>query len=329
MSNELTLFGTPSSSAMAMLEGYEDDLTSKIAGGAGNNRRLSLKGGVFREIVNGKEVRSNDNRAMNVVLINAAKIARTYYGSTYVEGESSAPVCWSSDTVVPDPSVPEDQRQCDTCMNCPQHIKGSGQGDTRACKFSQRVAVMLEAELDRKEVYQLQLPSTSVFGDGTKDKMPLQAYGRYLQAHNTKAISIVTELRFDTDVANPKLTFKAVRPLTEQELAICLIMRDHPDTQHAITMTVSQKKKEDQHAQPEGQRSPAVESTTKRVAAIPAGIKAGSKPKKDVSASVGKTEEKQDSQRIAEPVVLNKPSNKAVNGAAPVSLENILDTWDD
>ena len=43
-------------------------------------------------------------------------------------------------------------------------------------------------------VYQLNLPATSVFGDADGQKMPLQAYGRYLKAHNTHVISVVTEM---------------------------------------------------------------------------------------------------------------------------------------
>ena len=48
MSNEMTLFGNQSASALALLQGLEDNLTEKIAG-SGGNRRISIEGNVFRD----------------------------------------------------------------------------------------------------------------------------------------------------------------------------------------------------------------------------------------------------------------------------------------
>jgi hypothetical protein len=49
--------------------------------------------------------------------------------------------------------------------------------------------------------------------------MPLQAYAQFLGGHGLPITSVVTEMRFDTSSATPKLTFKAVRPLEVDELA--------------------------------------------------------------------------------------------------------------
>jgi len=236
----MTLFGGAQSNLLA---GVEDNLTSTIAGNSGGlqgNRRISIKGGVFRETIGGKEYRVSEERAMNVVLVNAAPISRMYFAGSYVEGETVKPMCWSSNTQTPDAAVPQDQRQSQRCMDCKQNIKGSGQGEGRACRFQQRVAVMVEGELDKREVYQVTLPATSIFGDGEKGKMPLQAYGRHLAAHSTNAVGIVTEMRFDTSSPTPKLVFKPVRALGDDEIAIALEMRKHPDTIKAITLNVSQ-----------------------------------------------------------------------------------------
>jgi hypothetical protein len=240
--SEMTLFKS-NKAALALLGDVQDNLTDTIAGSSGGsmNRRISIKGGVFREIINGKEVRVNEDRAMNVVLVNAAPVSRMFFAGTYTEGEVTKPTCWSSDTQTPDSKVPEEQRQAARCMDCKQNIRGSAaSGEGRACRFQQRVAVMIEGQLDNEEIYQITLPSTSVFGDGEKGKMPLQAYGRYLKAHNTHAISIVTEMRFDTSSPTPKLVFKAVRPLEEDELRSAIAMKDHADTIKAITLNVSQ-----------------------------------------------------------------------------------------
>lgn len=240
MSN-LTLFnGQQDSAALALLDGLEDNLTSTLSGSTGiTNRRISFKGNVWREYINGKEVRVAEERALNVVIINAAPLNRMYF-PPYKEGEVAKPICWTSDTQKPDDAVPAETRQATKCMDCPQNIKGSGQGESRACRFQQRIAVMLEGNLDKGEVYQVTLPSTSIFGDGERDKWPLQAYGRHLKAHNTHAIAIVTEMRLDINSPTPKVTFKPVRQLTTAELQACIAMRDNADTIRAITLNVSQ-----------------------------------------------------------------------------------------
>lgn len=240
MSNEMTLFGKSNAAVAALLSGAQD-LTDKLAGGAGGNKRISIEGSVFREYVNGKEVRKSEDRSMNIVIVNAAPVSRMFFKGTYVKGQKIKPTCWSSDCQTPDASVPKDNRQATYCKDCPQHIKGSGQGDGRACRFQQRIAVVLASDTDVDDnVYQITLPATSVFGDADGQKMPLQAYGRHLKAHNMPAIGLVTEMRFDTDVATPKLVFRPVRPLEEDEVRKVMELQDHEDTIKAITLNVSQ-----------------------------------------------------------------------------------------
>jgi hypothetical protein len=118
------------------------------------------------------------------------------------------------------------------------NIKGSGQGDSRACRFNQRLAVALEGQLSK--VYQLQLPATSVFGEAKDGKMPMQAYAKYLHAHNAPAIAVLTQMYFDENAETPKLFFKAVRPLNEDELKEVVAIKDSDDAIKAITLTVSQ-----------------------------------------------------------------------------------------
>jgi hypothetical protein len=124
-------------------------------------------------------------------------------------------------------------------MDCKQNVKGSGQGDSRACRYQQRIAVLLEGEVEKREVYQVILPATSVFGDGEKGKMPIQAYSRYLKAHNTPVLGVITEMRFDTASPTPKLVFKPVRPITEEEFAVVTEMRESPEAGEAIKMVTS------------------------------------------------------------------------------------------
>ena len=218
-----------------------DDATNALAGESLGSRRISIKGGVFREFIGGKEYRVSEERAMNVVIIKAApKVSRIYYAGTYSEGEAVSPTCWSADSQRPDVKVKEENKQSATCLSCPQNIKGSGQGDSRACRYQQRLAVVLDGEVDKHEVYQLVLPPTSVFGDGEKGKLPLQAYARHLKNHGTPITGVVTEMRFDTASPTPKLVFKPVRPVTEEEFNTVQQLKDSPEAVSAITMTVAQ-----------------------------------------------------------------------------------------
>lgn len=237
--SELALFkgGLP-----AYLKNAQDDATNALAGtgeGGLGARRISIKGGVFREFIGGKEYRVSEERSMNVIIIKAApKVSRIFYAGSYTEGEAVSPTCWSSDSQRPDEAVKN--KQAATCLSCPQNIKGSGQGDSRACRYQQRLAVVLDGEVDKEEVYQLVLPPTSVFGDGEKGKLPLQAYARHLKNHGTPITGVVTEMRFDTASPTPKLVFKPVRPVSEEEFEIIQKLKDSSEAVSAITLTVAQ-----------------------------------------------------------------------------------------
>lgn len=236
--SEITLFTQGGNALPAHLQNLELDATTKaLMGSGGNGKRISIKGGVFRMIVGGKEVAQNDDRAMNVVIVRSAeKISRSYYAGSYVEGQNASPECQSADGVAPDAAVKN--KQSTNCQNCPQNIKGSGQGDSRACRFSQRIAVALENNLDG-DVYQLSLPGQSIFGTDPA-KMPLQQYAKFLGGHGIPVTAVVTEMRFDTASATPKLTFKAVRPLSVQEMASAKAQGDSADALNAVSMTVNQ-----------------------------------------------------------------------------------------
>jgi hypothetical protein len=121
------------------------------------------------------------------------------------------------------------------------NVRGSGQGETRACRFAQRVAVALEGSYDK--VYQAQLSATSVFGKAVDGKMPMQAYANYLNAHKAPPSAVVTQMYFDDNSDVPKLFFKAARPLEEDELKEVIELREHADVQKAITFSVAQSDK--------------------------------------------------------------------------------------
>jgi len=239
MSNDMTLFGNKAQMP-AWMANIEMDATTKVlSGGAGgSSRRISIEGSVFRMIVNGEEMAVNEERAMNIVIVAAAPtVNRQFYAGTYVKGVATAPTCWSPDGKKP--AEDADKPQSTSCDSCPQNIAGSGQGESRACRYQQRLAVVLEGEIDGP-VYQLALPATSLFGKGEANntKLPLQAYSRFLVQNGAPVTGVVTEMRFDTNAATPKLTFKAVRPLTEAEYDASQEQGSSTEAKAAITMTV-------------------------------------------------------------------------------------------
>jgi len=68
----------------------------------------------------------------------------------------------------------------------------------------------------------------------------LQAYAKHLAAHRAPITGVVTEMRFDTTSSTPKLTFKPLRPITEQEFEMVQQVKDSPEALAAVTLTVSQ-----------------------------------------------------------------------------------------
>lgn len=233
---ELTLF--ESGKVPAHLRSAEpDELTKSLIGGGGGGKRISIKGGVFRLLSNGEEIAKSDDRAMNMVIVKSSPIYRTYFKGKFVEGENKAPDCWSTDTIVPSPDVKNPQST--SCQTCPQNIKGSGTDNSRACRYHQRLAVVLENDMDG-DVYQINVPATSIFGKVESGKAPLQAYAAHLLANKANANSVVTEFRFDTDAATPKLIFKAVRWLDDTEYESAKAQGQSIAATNAVTMLVNQ-----------------------------------------------------------------------------------------
>ena len=212
----------------------EGDETTKALAGNGGGKQISIKGGVWRMMVGGEEVAKNEDRAMNFIVLGAApKVSRTFYIGKFEEGKTVDPACWSADGDRPNEEVPAETRQSATCAKCPQNIEGSGEGKSRACRFSRRLAVALENDIEGN-VYRLQLPAKSLFGKADGDKMPLDAYAKFLSGHGVPITGVVTEARFDTAEAVPVLKFRAVRPLTREEWDVAKEVAQSEDVRRAI-----------------------------------------------------------------------------------------------
>lgn len=265
-----------------------DSTTKDIAGSSGG-KQISIKGGVWRMIVGGEEVAKNEDRAMNFVVIAAGKgVTRTFYAEKYEEGKDVRPACWSAEGDKPSPDVPNPQAS--SCATCPQNIEGSGEGKSRACRYSKRLAVALENDITGN-IYRMSVPAKSYFGKADGDKMPLQAFGKFLAGHGIPITGIVTEARFDTSEAVPVLKFRAVRPLTREEWETAKAQSQTEDARQAIDFKMVPSKTE-----------------TGNAPALPAAFK-------EAPAAV----------EAKEPV--KRTAKKAEPAAAPKDVSSILSDW--
>ena len=234
MSNDITLFDNNTTVPAHIAARGASAATLALAGKGAANKRISIRGSTFRMVVDGKEISKSKARDMNVVIVRTAPAnSRAYYDpkETFDEAASQAPLCTSVHGDKPETNSKEPQSI--KCQDCPQNIKGSGKGDSRACRFFRRIAVIPENDM-AGGVYQLNIPATSLFGDGVNGKqLPLEAYAKMLKANNVNVDDVVTNMEFDTDASTPKLTFSASRFLTAAELNVVVEQGESDEAKQA------------------------------------------------------------------------------------------------
>lgn len=228
-----------------------DEDTKAIAGGGGTggSKRISIKGGVFRKMAGGKEIGSIEDRHMNVIFVKMSHTpSRTYYTGAFKEGEKVSPVCWSSDSKVPDAEVKNPQASA--CDKCQFSVKGSGQsGIGAACRLSWRTAVVLPND-PNGDIMQLVLPATSAFGDEENGRWPFRAYVKMLANHNISASRVVTKMQFDTKATAPRVLFSPVAGVSPDILDTLAAQAKKPAAEAAVKLTVYQQDEGDAPAAP-------------------------------------------------------------------------------
>jgi len=322
MSN-VALFNPAQLPAFAKRGELSDTAKALMGSGGNGGKRISIKGGVFRLVVNGKEVTAIEERYLDVVIVKAApKVARTFFLEQYDSDKPAPPDCWSNDGDTPDPKVKAPQAK--TCASCPQNIAGSGTGQSRACRYQQRLAVVLANDIEG-EVMQLALPATSVFGKEESDNRPLQAYARWLGAQSVGADMVVTRMKFDTKSESPKLFFKAMRWLTDDEYVQAQEQGNKPEAAQAVVLNVANvdSKPADalQGAKPKAKAAPAPEPEEDEDEA-PAPAPKAAKKAKAAPAPVAEDEDE------AEPEV-RKAEKKPSAVPGKKSLADVVGGWDD
>lgn len=249
MSTELDIF-QQGGTAISAVTRRDDGFTNNITASTSTSKRISIRGGLFRLMVNGQELEHTNERHMDVVIVNASPaVHRTFYAANYnATQKAPPPVCWSSDSIGPDAAVVEPQAK--DCASCPQNIKGSGANGSKACRYSRRIAVVL-ANQDASgnyvlgdDVYQITLPAQSIFGNGKTDKRPLHEYTDYVRTKGESLMSVVSRMSFDTDSATPRLGFRAVGRLSDAQFDACREVSQSDDARRAVTLTVAVNREE-------------------------------------------------------------------------------------
>lgn len=217
MSNSVSIFRDEKSVTVAAPQGV-DEITRRLLGNAASLKRISIRGGKWRMMMSGEQIATSNSDTLDVVVVNAAPhVSRSYYNKGYDGKSTGQPDCWSNDGTRPDPKAKSPQYSA--CEGCPKNIAGSGtNGQGRACKYSRRLAVVLANDVEHSDIYQIQLPATSLFGKAKDDShMPLDAYVRHLAGYNYSITGVVTEMRFDPNAESPRIYFRAVKRLTDAE----------------------------------------------------------------------------------------------------------------
>lgn len=162
-----------------------------------------------------------------IILDYAQRRGRTYYEGTYDPNNVTAPKCWSDDGITPHASVKEPQAL--KCDGCPMAVKGSAHSasgePTTACQQHRMLAVVPAGKPDFTPL-RLKIAITSDWDAQSPD---LEAQGWFsFQKYrdDLKSVGcmhtamIVTKLKFDPNVAYPKILFARQRWLSPEEMAV-------------------------------------------------------------------------------------------------------------
>ena len=241
MSNELSVL--LKSNPALVTTGLDED-TLAVAGGSvatsNSNKRISIAGGVFRKMANGKEIGAIEDRHMNIIFVKMAHDpSRTFYAEAYKEGEKVSPTCWSSDSKKPDVDVKSPVAS--TCDQCPNSAKGSGTGGVgTSCRLSWRTAVVLPND-PKGDIMQLVIPATSAFGKEDSGRWPFKAYINMLAQNNVSAGRVVTKMQFDTKTKYAKVLFSPSAAVAEEDYETVKAQGKSATAENAVKLTVYQQ----------------------------------------------------------------------------------------
>ena len=176
-----------------------------------------------------------------VILDCAPSRGRAFYEGAYDPNNTAAPRCWSDDGKVPSKGVTSPVASA--CDQCPNSVKGSKVNDSGqagvACAAHRMVALVPAAKLDFTPL-RLKLAITSIW-DSQSPEMEAQGwysfdkYLDFLKANGCPhTAAVVTKMRFDSNVAYPKIFFSADSWLTEAQQTFVAGKIHTPEVQQLI-----------------------------------------------------------------------------------------------
>ena len=296
------------------------ELTKSLMGSAGT-KRIVPKNGIFRKEISGKEM-GKIKGDLNVIIVNSSpKVGRIFYAAQWTpDAKPVPPDCFSNDGNVPDAGSAN--KQADRCDSCPQNIKGSGMGNSKACRYSRRIAVLLEDDFGTAlegEVYQMNLASKSLFGESpSATEHVFESYVKYL-GNNGKSLDwYITKLSFNENNDNQSILFSAVEHIKRHHYDVITKVGNTPEVQKLVTMTPFQ-------AQTDGA---AKLEAPKPVQDKVTGTSPAANTELAYAASKGR-ERVAEAEEVAEPI---KRESKKVEVPTPVAkrdLNSVLAAWSD
>jgi hypothetical protein len=215
------------------------DLTRQLAGRTGV-KRIVPKNGIFRKTVGGEEMGKVKGN-LHAVIVNASPaVGRIFYAKQWSpDAEPTAPDCFSNDGRAPDAGSANPQAErCDTCQ---QNVKGSGQGNSKACRYSRRIALVLEEDFGTSlegSVYQMNLASKSLFGDSVGDNThTFENYSKYLSNNGKSLDYVVTQISFNEDNDNQSVLFTPTKYINKSQYAVTSKVANTPEVLKMVVMT--------------------------------------------------------------------------------------------
>jgi hypothetical protein len=245
------------------------ELTKQLAGKTGV-KRIVPKNGIFRKTVGGEEMGKVKGN-LNAIIVNASPaVGRIFYAKQWTpDAEPTAPDCFSNDGRAPDAGSANPQ--ADRCDNCEKNIKGSGQGNSKACRYSRRIAMVLEEDFGTSlegEVYQMNLASKSLFGEGAGDNThTFENYSKYLSNNGKSLDYVVTQISFNEENDNQSVLFTPTGYINKAQYAVTSQVAQKPEVLKMVVMTPYQADVSGKPAQLKAPAAPAesaIEEPAKR-----------------------------------------------------------------
>lgn len=281
--------------------------------GVGGFPVVSIRGKVFhvqrgdeRTLVTKPGEDEDPASSLEVVIVatNPNK-SKVFYKHGYEEGSADKPDCYSNDGIAP--AADAEDPQSKKCAACPHNQWGSRITESgnkgKACSDSMRLAIAPAGQLNDPMLLRVPAASLKILG----------SYGAQLAKRGVSPEHVVTKVGFDHNVAYPSLTFKAVRFITEEELAeVEQTLVDEEETVGNITGATG---------------APSTENEVKAEASVGGGVEPAPEPEPEPKPKAA-AKPKAEPRKKAEPKPEPEPEPEPEAAASTEDYDNIDDALD-